>query len=129
MLKRILAEALFWIHLIVFTIWFAIFLIPSTLWPKRVVFHFWFISMLLLIQLIMGLILIPKMRKYRIVCPLTSFMQLLRGHKLENPKNFDHSFVREFASRFKLKIPYGFVGFLIFLSFGVVSVQYILHLK
>ena len=37
----------------------------------------------------------PVMLKYRIVCPLTTWMQHVRGYKISDPKNFDHSFVRE----------------------------------
>ncbi len=76
-------------------------------------------------ELLIGLLLMPVMLKYRIVCPLTTWMQLARGYKIGDPKNFDHSFVRELFQRLRVKIPYGYVGALIFISWGVVIIQYL----
>lgn len=128
MIKKHIAELIFWIHVILFTVWFSLFFVPGSIWPKRVVIHFWYITIFVLSELIMGLVLMKKMKKFRIVCPLTSLMQYLRGYDYGDPSNYDHSFVREFASRFKIKIPYGVVGFFIFLSLGVVVIQYYLYL-
>ena len=128
MSRKILTETLFWTHLVIFIVWFALFFIPTSIWTERVVFHFWLIVLSVFSQLVMGLILIQYMHKYRIVCPLTSAMQILRGYKLNDPRNYNHSFVRELAARLKIHIPYGMVGFFIFLSLGVIIYQYILYL-
>lgn len=128
MSKKALTEVIFWLHLALFIVWYALFFIPSSLWPQRVVFHFWYIALQVLSEVITGLMLMPKMKKFRIVCPLTTLMQSLRGFKPSDPRNYDHSFVREFAKRVGIRIPYGFVGALIFLSLAVVTLQYVLYL-
>ena len=119
------AETLFWMHVVIFIGWFGLFWIPLSIWPGRVVFHFWYITFAVGSELLTGLLLMPVMLKYRIVCPLTTWMQHVRGYKISDPKNFDHSFVRELFQRFRVKIPYGFVGALIFISWGGVIIQYL----
>jgi hypothetical protein len=69
----------------------------------------------------------PVMRKYRIVCPLTTWMQLAGGYRISDPNNFDHSFVRELFQRLRVKIPYGYVGSLIFISWSVVVIEYFME--
>lgn len=129
MSKKILIELLFWLHIVVFFVWFALFFVPSSIWPNKVVFHFWYIVVGVFLQLLTGLILMPYMHKYRIVCPITTVMQSVRGYRYNNPKNYDHSFVRELALRLNIKIPYGLVGFFIFLSLGLIIYQYVLYLR
>lgn len=126
--KKIAAEFLFWMHLVLFIVWYALFFVPTSIWPARPAFHFWYIFVQVASELVTGWILMPKMKKFRIVCPLTTIMQNLRGYKFSDPKNFDHSFVREFARRIGVKLPYGLVGALIFASLALVSVQYYLYL-
>ena len=117
-------EILFWMHVVIFIAWFGLFLIPLSIWPGRIAFHFWYITFALTGELLMGLLLMPVMLKYRIVCPLTTWMQLVRGYKISDPRNFDHSFVRELFQRLRINIPYGYIGALIFISWGVVIIQY-----
>jgi hypothetical protein len=129
MRKKILAEIIFWMHFVIFVVWFSLFFVPASIWPKRVVFHFWYIVIFFLSQLITGFLLMKRMHKFRIVCPCTTLMQFIRGYKLGDPKNYDHSFVREFAARLRIKIPYGFIGFLIFVTLGIIIYQYVLYLN
>ena len=88
-------KTLFWMHVFIFIVWFGLFWIPLSIWPGRVVFHFWYITVAVASELLTGLLLMPVMLKYRIVCPLRTWMQHVRGYKISDPKNFDHSFVRE----------------------------------
>jgi hypothetical protein len=125
--NKLFAEIIFWLHLVIFLVWIGLFFVPYSVWQTRVVFHFWYVATLIASQLIMGLILRGKMHKFRIVCPLTSLMQWLRGYAFGDAQNYDHSFVREFAERLKIRIRYGVVGFLIFLSFGILIYQYIVY--
>lgn len=122
-MKKVISYVIFWIHVAIFITWVGLFFVPTSIWPGRVLFHFWFISLFVLSQLITGAVLMKRMHKFRIVCPLTSLMQYLRGYEFDNPKNYDHSFVREFARKFKIKIPYGVVGLFIFLSLWIVILQ------
>ena len=122
------AETLFWMHVVIFIGWFGLFWIPLSIWPGRVVFHFWYITFAVASEFLTGLLLMPVMLKYRIVCPLTTWMQYVRGYKISDPKNFEHSFVRELFQRLRVRIHYGYVGALIFISWGWVIIQYLQYL-
>ncbi len=122
--RKEFAEIIFWLHLVILIVWFALFFVPTSIWPGRIVFHFWYVALFVLSELITGAIFMKGMHKFRIVCPLTALMQYLRGYKINDPLNYDHSFVREFAERLNIKIPYGVVGFFIFLSLAIIIFQY-----
>ena len=117
-------EVLFWMHGIIFIGWFIPFFIPLSTWPQRIQFHFWYTVVQIVSQFLMGFILMPKMKKFRIVCPLTTWMQKIRGFNSSDKLNFDHSFVREFAKRFNLKLPYGSVAVIIYITFFIVALQF-----
>jgi hypothetical protein len=68
----------FWMHVVIFIVWFGLFLIPLPIWPGRVGFHFWYITFGGAGELLTGLLLMPVMLKYRIVCPLTDDMDATR---------------------------------------------------
>lgn len=51
----------------------------------------------------------------------------MRGVSWREPANYDHSFVRELAERFGLRLPPGLVGMFIFVSLGVVILQYLVQ--
>lgn len=123
--KRIIFNTIYLIHLILVILWFGLFLVPTSFWPDRVVFHFWFIFIFMLLQVGWGFILIPYMKKYRIVCPLTTLMQYIRGYQITDKNNFNHSFIREFLSSIKIKVPYGFVGTINFLSLVFITIEYL----
>jgi len=122
-----LSDVLFDVHIIIFLVWFGLFLIPASLWPGRLAFHFWYVGIMVVSQIITGLILMKKMKKFRIVCPLTSLMQYSRGYTFSDKKNYDHSFVREFLHRYGLRIPRGTIGVLIFLSLALLIWQYVIY--
>jgi hypothetical protein len=120
-----LAEGIFWLHAIIFVVWIGLFFVPVSFWPQRIHVHFWYVLIMVMSEIVMGLLLMKHMHKFRIVCPLTALMQYIRGYSLTDPKNYDHSFVREFAERFHLSLPKGFVGGLIFTSLGLIILEYI----
>ena len=122
---KLISEFLFWLHLIIFIGWFVPFAIPLSTWPARITFHFWYIAIQVASQLLTGLLMMKNMKKFRIVCPLTTIMQKIRGFDYGNKLNFDHSFVREFAKRLRIRIPYGWVAVLIYATFVVVALQYL----
>lgn len=125
LVKRIIFDTIYLVHLILIIFWFGLFLVPTSFWPNRIIFHFWFIFIFMLLQVGWGFILIPYMKKYRIVCPLTTLMQYLRGYSVSDKNNFNHSFVREFLASIKIKVPYGFVGTINFLSLIFIMIEYL----
>lgn len=124
--RRMVAEVLFWLHAVIFSVWILLFFVPLSLWSGRVVFHLCYLVAMVASELVTGFILMPVMGKYRIVCPLTTFMQQVRGVSYRDPGNYDHSFVREFAQRMGIRVPYGLVAVFIFISLAAVIVQYLL---
>ncbi len=125
--RKFITEFLFWMHAVIMAVLVLLFFIPQSLWSGKIFFHLCYISAVVASEIIMGLILSPVMGKFRIVCPLTTVMQQMRGVSYKSPDNYNHSFVREFARRFNIKIPYGFVGALIFLSLAIVLWQNLIH--
>ncbi len=123
MLRRLLAEIAYWLHAVIMVVWFGLFFIPRSVWSGVIAFHFWYILIMVLSELAWGVAIIPVIHRYRPTCLLTSFMQWLRGIPLRDPRNHDHSFVREFVQRTGISIPNGVVAFLIYLSLAIAAVQ------
>lgn len=123
--KKAIAEILFYMHVLVFLIWVGLFLVPLSLWPARITFHFWYITSIIAIELFAGILMIPVKCYFSITCPLSNLMQKARGYPFSDPRNFNHSFVRELFERLHIKLPPGFVGACIFISWIIVIVQYL----
>ena len=122
-------EFLFNFHIIIFLSIILLFFIPLSVWPGRIWFHFWYVTMILASQILTGLTLLPymiKSNRYRLVCPLTTWMQYVRGYLPKDPKNFDHSFVSEFGERIGLRIPKGVVSLMNIIILIIASILYFL---
>ncbi len=123
-MKLFLADFLFWIHFIVGSIWLGLFLAPSSLWPDKITFHFYLTVAIVGHQFLWGLLIMPWTRKFRMVCVLTTPMQLLRGQKISDPKNYSHSFLKELVGKNGIKIPHAFSTLLTFSALGLIIYQY-----
>jgi len=119
--NKILIEFLFWLHLPIVIIWFGLFIVPKSIFPSRVIFHFWYIAGIMLIQFIWSLIVF---RRINIICPLTTWIQYLRGFSLQNKNNFNHSFIAELLQRLKLEVDSKFVSILLIITLIIVSIQF-----
>lgn len=124
-LKKALIEFIFWSHLVILILWFGLFLVPSSLWGGKIAFHFWFIAILTLVQFLWGAFFYEYNKKIDIICPLTTWMQYLRGFPLKSKENLKHSFIAEILKRMKINVSYKFVSYLLLVTFFVVSLQYI----
>ena len=120
-INKILIEIIFWLHLPIVILWFGLFVVPKSIFPPRVIFHFWYIVGIMFIQLIWSLIIF---RKLDIICPLTTWMQYLRGFPLKNENNINHSFIAELLKRLKLNVNYKFINILLIITLIVVSIQF-----
>lgn len=123
-LKKCLAEIVFWLHVPIPILWVGLFLVPLSVWPDRIKFHFFYIASLTALMLVWGMILSPKTHKIRSICILTTLMQYLRGYKIEDKRNYDYSFLGEFFGRLKFKPGPMFVRIIIWISLLVASIQY-----
>ena len=122
--RILLADFIFWLHVLIVAFWWGLLLVPSSLWPNKISFHFYFTLGIVLHQFLWGFLLMPWTQKFRMVCMLTTPMQLLRGEKLSDPKNYDHSFMKEMFGKTGLVVPHRFATFLTFTLFTIVSIQY-----
>lgn len=125
-LKKAAAEAMFWLHFALVATWFGLFLFPASLWSGKTAFHFWFIAVAVGVQFGWGFLLMPATKKYRMVCPLTTAMQLLRGYPVRDARNNNHSCIKEFFERLGWKVPKKAVTISTFASLGIITLQYFL---
>ncbi len=123
-IRLLLADIIFWIHFLIGTIWLGLFLVPSSMWPGKITFHFYFTILLVFHQFFWGWLIMPWTHKFRMVCILTTPMQLLRGQKLSDPKNYNHSFFKELIGKNGIKIPHAFSTALTFSALGLIIYQY-----
>jgi len=123
--KLFLANLLFGIHFIIVIIWLGLFLVPSSVWHDRIIFHFYLTVIIVTHQFLWGLAIMPWTRKFRMVCILTTPMQLLRGQKISDPKNYDHSFFQEFFGNQGLKIPHEISTLITFSALALATFQYL----
>jgi hypothetical protein len=123
--NAVLAGLLFWLHLPIVLIWFGLFLIPRSVWPARVTVHFWYIASIMLIQLAWSLVIY---RKVNLICPLTTWLQYVRGYPLYSRENYQHSFISELFERYHVKMSFHIVNVLLLITLAIVAVQYVLLL-
>jgi len=123
-MKKLLINILFWLHVILLAALIIPFFIPVSIWPERITLHFLFLSSILLLQLIWGAILLPKIRKIDFICPLTTWMQYLRGYPISSKKNHEHSFMAEFLHDIGIKISFQGVTILQTVIFSAAAILY-----
>ncbi len=114
-------KIIFWFHLPIVLIWFGLFAVPLSLWPSRITFHFFYIVGIMSVQLLWALYL----HKVDIICPMTSWMQWLRGYQLNEKENYGHSFIAELFEILGIKLSYKIVNYLLFVTLIVVTIQFI----
>ncbi|OGH15634.1 MAG: hypothetical protein A3C22_02795 [Candidatus Levybacteria bacterium RIFCSPHIGHO2_02_FULL_37_10] len=124
-IKLFLADALFWLHFLVGSIWLGLFLVPSSVWHDKITFHFYLTIAIVGHQFLWGLILMLYTRKFRMVCILTTPMQVLRGEKISDPKNYDHSFFKELVGKNGIKIPHLASTLITFSALSLAIYQYL----
>jgi len=125
-MNKLLQEIVFWIHLPIVAAWFGLFIVPTSIWPGRVTFHFWYIVILLIVQFLWSAIVF---KKKDIICPLTTWLQWLRGYDLTDEKNFSHSFIAELFKRLKVKISFKAVNYLLLGTLILATILYIVNLS
>lgn len=127
-IRFITGEILFWLHLPIVLIWLGLFFIPSSLWEGKVTFHFWFIVIVFLSQILWGIFLMPIRKRFGAgACALTSLTQWVRGYPLADKRNYDHTFLEEMTERFRMSIPLKVMQIILFASVGVIIIQYTLQ--
>ena len=124
MSKRFFAEVIFWMHVLIVGFWYALFVVPTSLWSDKITFHFYFTIGIVGHQFLWGAVIMPWTKKYRMVCALTTPMQILRGQSIADPKNYDHSFTAEFLKRMGISVPHKASTILTFIVLTAVTIQF-----
>lgn len=124
MSKKFFAEVIFWTHVLIVGFWYALFLVPTSIWAEKITFHFYFTLGIVGHQFLWGAVIMPWTKKYRMVCALTTPMQILRGQSISDPKNYDHSFTAEFLKRRGISVPHKASTILTFIVLTVVTIQF-----
>jgi hypothetical protein len=93
-------------HAVFVMFWYSLILVPASLFPNRDTFCFYLTIVIVFHQFIWGFLIMPWTKKYRMVCLLTTLTQLLRGQKVSDPKNYDHSFTQEAFKKVGINIPH-----------------------
>jgi hypothetical protein len=124
-IRLFLANLLFWIHVATVVFWAGLFLVPTSLWHDRITFHFYLTIVIVGHQFLWGLMIMPWTHKFRMVCIITTFVQLLRNQKISDPKNYSHSFFKEMVGKRGIQAPHWASTTLTFSILGLITLQFI----
>ena len=125
--KKILINSLIFLHIIFFISWIGLFLIPRSIWPDRIFYHFWYIVGVIGLNLVWGGFLRLKYKDGNLfVCPLTTITQYFRGYNISDKMNNKYLFVGEVLSKFNIKYSKGIMVIGGTLSLLIISLQYFL---
>ena len=125
MKKTTKLKLLHFIHSPFFFIWWAWFLIPTSVWSERIMFQFWYAILLVGAQVMWGIIVFGKVAP---ICPLTTWMQDLRGFSKDNQKNYGHAYIHEELNYMGIPISKKMTSNIHIASFIIVISQFILTL-
>lgn len=116
---------LFWLHLPVVILYFGLLFVPLSAWPEKVVFHFWVFVIIVGAEVLWGLYMRRNSRKMDIVCPLTSWMQFLRGYRLSDVRNYGHSYIAELLGVFGFRVRYSVVNYFMMGAGAIILIEYL----
>jgi hypothetical protein len=118
----------FWIkfmyvtHIPVTIFWFALFIIPTSIWSYRMDFQFWYALWLVGGQTLWGFLIFGKIKS---ICPMTTVMQLLRGYGLKDKRNYEHGFIAELIQDMKIPLSRKSTSNILTISFVIIVLQFI----
>ncbi len=101
-----IAEIITWTHFLIMILGgLTPFFIPISVWPKRPLWHFIFMLSISLIGILLALIYRKKynLKTYH-VCFLNLITQRVRGYKLNDPRNYKYSHIKDILKKFKINI-------------------------
>ena len=105
-MKKLISDFIFLFHAVFVLFWYSLIFVPVSMFPNKIVFHFYLTVIIVLHQFIWGFLIMPWTKKYRMVCIFTTLNQVLRSQKVSDPKNYDHSFTQESFKKIGINIPH-----------------------
>jgi len=124
-MRKLSANLFFWLHSFIIIFWLGLFFVPLHWWPGKIIFHFHLTLFIIAQQCFWGLLLTPFTGEYRMVCFLTTITQLLKGQKISDPENYNHSFLKNFFENKGINVSHRMLVFLAWAALAVVSIQYL----
>ena len=96
------ADLVWYVHFAIVILAIVPFFIPESVWQNRVAFHFYYLWCIIMLQIIAGMVYLPKMKKFHFICPLTALEKhLIKRHP---HKHVGESCVADFCAE-KLGLP------------------------
>lgn len=126
-MKKIFANFIIGLHLLIIIIWYGLFLVPQDWFPNKVSFHFYLTLTIIGHQFLWAAFLLPWTGKYRMTCILTTLTQLLKGKKISDLKNYDYSFTQEIFRKMNIPISRQTSAILTLIILTAVTLQYFFH--
>jgi hypothetical protein len=126
-MRHILTDFVCLSHFSIGFFWFGLFFLPSSWWPDKTSFQFFFTVTIIGHQFVWGAFIKFRTGKFRPVCFLTTLTQRLRGLVLSDPKNYEHSFTREVFNKIGVPLPRVAVPALASIILAVATIQYLLY--
>ena len=123
-MRNFFAKLFFLIHSVIVVFWCGLLFVPIDWWPNKITFHFYLTLFIVLHQLLWGFLIFPWTKKYRMVCPLTTITQLLRGEEISEEQNYNHSFAKEFFGNAGINIPHRFATTFTFVILIITAIQH-----
>lgn len=122
---RFWIRLLFWVHVPFPLIWFSLFLIPSSIWPERSLVHLGYALFIICVQFLWGVL---AHHRLVLICPMTAWMQKLRGFEYTDPRNYAHGCIEEGLREMKIPLQGKTLSAVLVLSFVVIVVNYLRYL-
>lgn len=119
--SRFWVDILWYVHMGVVILAIIPFFISIEVWSERVTVHFYYLWSIIFIQIIAGVIYLPKTKKFHFVCPLTA----VEKHLIKrNPhKHVGESCVADFCVE-RLGLPRWLSTTSVAIALLLVSLQY-----
>ena len=125
-MNKLLEFTTYWVHIFFILSVILIFFIPLSVWPDKLAFHFWYMLRIIGSEVLWGLVMFPKTKKFNLICPLTTIMQHARGFPLDNARNYKHSFIAELLESAGMKVSFGAVSLFLLVLLGIITLRYVL---
>ena len=122
-MRKFSADLIFYLHVVIVAFWYILFFIPNSIWLDKTEFHFQMSLLIVGHQLVWGALILPWTKNYRLVCVLTTLMQILRGQSVSDKKNYEHSFSKEFLRKININLSHRRIAIITFTTFTVVTIQ------
>jgi hypothetical protein len=120
-MRKLTANLINLLHWLIVIVAIGLFLVPESLLPGKIAFHFYYLWGILAVQILSGSIMYPKFKKFYFLCPISPAETMLRGTYDE--RRIGESFTGEIVKKY-LKLPPIYATYIMALAHIVVTIQF-----